>query len=278
MIPQDFYFCQPPRPGGPSCARCCGIYNYRGHDRKLVTGVLRLQTGLMAGWDGSEADLPRVRAEIEAGRPEARFAAVHNCPFAGFIDQQETRVGCLIHPTVRGSDRRDLSFYGPRTCGEARCLAHDRLSPAEAEVIREAAGDWYRYGLALADLDLIRDFFILCSRRLGGPVTLADAGRSAAALGDFLRLLEHWPLARDPGRFGRIEAIDLRHYEWIYAIDYERLGAARPFHHRIIVGLGSVIADRADLAAAVAAIDARVDDFARDWIRGGGAFNILPDG
>jgi hypothetical protein len=271
-------WCQPEDGSGASCARCCGIYNYRGHDRELVTRVLTRQTELLSGWDGSARELARIGAAARAQQPPARFAVIANCPFAGFLGPERTRVGCLIHPRRLGAERRDASPYGAATCGSARCSAHDRLRRAEAEALAAAAGgDWYRYGLALNDLDVIEDFLALAARLLGEPVTLAGVAvrpRALAALGNFLRLGEDWPLARDPERLGKVYAVDARFYEWTYAIDYERLGVARPFAHRMIVGLGSVIETRSELEGAVELIEERVEELARGWIVDGGAHKI----
>ncbi len=266
MVPamkNEFHLCHPaPRGALVSCASCCGIYNYRGHDRRLVSDVLAMQTALLESWDGSDEDMERVQREAEVRRPEPRFSVIYNCPFAGFLDAGRTRVGCLLHPLVHGRDLREYCRYGHRTCGEARCTAYTYLSPAEAEAVAAAAPDWYLYGLAITDIDLVKDFFELCEMRLVAPV---DAGRVARepalarAFGDYLALKERWPFATDPGRYGKYFFVG-RDYH-IYMIDYRRLGASFPHHDGILISLGSVIETRAELEQAVAIIDKKVDAF-----------------
>jgi hypothetical protein len=263
---EGFYLCQPApiRASSPACAACCGIYNYHGHDRDLVTAVLAMQTDLMAVWDGTDADLERTRAEIERRRPRPRFPAVYNCPFAGFYDQARTRVGCLLHPAVRGQELRGYCRYGARTCAEAKCLAYDYLTEPEALALAAAAQDWYIYGLAMTDVAILKDFLSLCQQTSGLPVPLERVAQETAparALADFLQLLEHWPFPRDPERFGKTYWIDDRHYAWTYQIEYERLGAPQPFHHRLLLALGAVIASRQELQQAIALIDAKAEAF-----------------
>jgi hypothetical protein len=268
----EFYLCQPEPRGDsiPSCAACCGIYNYPGHSRALVTEVLALQTELMAGWDGTDADIERVRSEAEARRPAPRFEVLYNCPFCGFLDPARARVGCLLHPRRLGRDRRDFCRFGHRTCAEARCASYTYLDRGEAEATMAAAGDWYLYGLALNDTDLIKDFFDLCERRLYGPVDPARVPADpalAAAFRDYLRLKEDWPLARDPGRFGKY-FFQGRNYN-VYLIDYLRLGVPRPPHDDIVTALGSVIETREELDRAVRTIDERIDAFVGLYGNGG---------
>ena len=263
----EFFLCQPePRCGSvPSCGNCCGIYNYMGHSRELVTDVLSRQTELMAGWDGTDADIERIRAEAERVRPPMRFSVLYNCPFSGFLDAGRTRVGCLLHPLnpgTRGRDLRDFCRYGHEICGEARCTAYTYLSEAEAAAVMAAAGDWYLYGLALTDIDLVKDFFELCEFRLFGPV---DPGRVVTdpalrqAFRDYLKLKESWPFARDPNRYGKYFFIGREYHQ--YAIDYRRLGVVRPVHDLILCALGSVIETTAELTQAVRLIDDRLDAF-----------------
>jgi hypothetical protein len=248
----------------PACASCCGIYNYYGHHRELITGVLSTQTKLMRSWDGSEKDIERIREEVEGNRPEPRFEVIYNCPFAGFLDPEQKRVGCLLHPGYIGEDLREFCRYGHRTCNQARCTAYTYLDRGEAEAVMAAAGDWYVYGLCITDIDLIKDFFELCEIKLYGPV---DPGRAAkdpelaAAFGRYLALKERWPFETDPGRFGKYYFVG-RDYH-VYNIDYPGLGISRPYHNDILLSLGSVIETREELDEAIGIIDRMVDEFVR---------------
>lgn len=267
---EEFYLCQPEsRTGfGVSCASCCGIYNYRGHHRGLVSEILEIQTALFSGWEGTAEAADRIVKEVERRRPAARFEVIYNCPFTGFLDAERTRVGCLLHPGHAGRDLRDFCRYGHRTCGEARCTAYTYLSEEEKAAVIAASGDWYLYGLCITDLDLVKDFFELCEMRLYQPV---DPGRAAREpelrrlFHDYLRLKEEWPWATDPGRFGKYYFVG-RDYH-VYLINYQKLGLSCPHHDGILLALGSVIETQKELTAALQIIDEKVEAFVRAYSR-----------
>lgn len=266
----DFYLCQPgPLLNSlPSCASCCGIYNYQGHDRELVSRTLELQTELMKSWDGTDEDIERIRFQAERSRPAVRFEVIYNCPFAGFLDDARTLVGCLLHPLFLGRDLREFCRYGRRTCGEARCSAYTYLNPGEARAVMAAAGDWYLYGLCITDIDLVKDFFELCEGRLYRPVSperVAQEPALARAFGRYLALKEDWPFATDPGRFGKY-FFEGKNYH-IYLIDYARLGISAPAYNGILLSLGSVFERAEELTAALSMIDEKVESFVELYSR-----------
>jgi len=266
----EFYMCQPPPTAMslPSCASCCGIYNYRGHNREMVTGTLAMQTELMESWDGTDDDIERVGKEVEARRPPVRFEVIYNCPFAGFLDGEQSRVGCLLHPLHLGEDLRRYCRYGRRTCGEAKCTSYTYFRRNEARAVMAAAGDWYLYGLCINDIDLVKGFFELCASRLHAPVMLDRVSVEPAlarAFSGFLALKEDWPFARDPGRYGKYYFVE-RNYN-IYRIDYRGFGASRPVHDGVLLSLGSVIESRDEVFAAIEIIDDKVDAFLGEYAR-----------
>lgn len=263
-MPEEFHLCQPDKIGAgvPSCASCCGIYNYFGHNRELISGILRMQTGLARSWDGTDRDMERIQFEVLGKRPGPRFEVIYNCPHAGFLDREETRVGCLLHPGFAGKELRDYCRYGHRTCGEARCTAYTYFDEGEAAAVAAGAGDWYIYGLCITDIDLVKDFFELCEMKRYGPVDAARVAGDpelARAFGDYLKLKGNWPFATDPARFGKYYFVD-RNY-LLYSIDHRRLGSSPCFHDGILLSLGSVIETGDDLARAISLVDEKVDAF-----------------
>jgi len=265
VMPDDsFYLCQaePLSRGVPSCASCCGVYNYRGHSRELITEILEMQTALVESWDGTDEDIDRIAEQAVRQRPAARFEVIYNCPFAGFWDAERTRVGCLLHPLHLGQDLREHCRYGRRTCAEARCTAYSYLSAEEGRAVMASCRDWYHYGLCITDIDLVKDFFELCEMRLLGPVDPGRVSREpelARAFGDYLDLKESWPYATDPGRFGKYYFVE-KNYR-IYIIDYLKLGVRAPAHNDILLSLGSVLETSQQLLDAVSLIDEKVDAF-----------------
>ncbi len=264
MIEENFYLCQPEPVCGkvPSCASCCGIYNYRGHKRELVTNVLSQQTELLKGWDGTDGDMDRIREEAESKRPPQRFEVIYNCPFAGFLDPERTRVGCLLHPLLRGEDLREYCRYGRKTCGEAKCQAYTYLSEGEARAVMASAADWYIYGLSITDIDLIRDFFEIAEMKTYKPLSPDRVEKSAELcriFGEYLSWKETWHLARDPGRFGKYYFRE-RDY-MVYSIDYRSLGWSDRTYNGILLSLGSVIESRPELEQALRLIDGKIEEF-----------------
>jgi hypothetical protein len=216
----------------------------------------------MAEWDHTEPDIERIREEVEKRRPPVRFDVIYNCPFSGFLDEGRTRVGCLLHPLRLGQDLRDHCRYGHRTCGEARCAAYSYISEAEARAVMAAALDWYVYGLAITDADLVKDFFELCEMKLYMPVDperVVHYPELRRTFGEYLSLKEDWFLARDPGRFGKYYFVG-KNYN-VYFIEYHQLGLMAPRYNDIILALGSVIETRTELEQALEIIDRKVDAF-----------------
>lgn len=63
----------------------------------------------------------------KTGRPLPEF---HHCPYLGFIGEEKSRVGCMLHPMAegnRGTDFRGLSHYGSMTCSIYFCPTHTRI-------------------------------------------------------------------------------------------------------------------------------------------------------
>jgi len=260
----EFHLCQPEKllAGVPSCASCCGIYNFHGHDREMITRNLEMQTDMMSKWDGTDNGIEAIRAKVEADRPPPRFSVIYNCPFAGFLDNEHTRVGCLLHPLLLGEDKRDHCRYGHRTCGEAKCTSYTYLDDGEGRAVMAAAPDWYIYGLSITDIDLVKDFFDLCEFALYGPVDASRVAKEpelARIFGEYLSFKENWPFATDPGRFGKYYFVEKNYY--LYSINYREIGLGAPRHNGIMLSLASVIESKEDLEAALKIVNDKVEEF-----------------
>jgi hypothetical protein len=144
--------------GAASCGACCGLYNRAQLSRPGVAAALSRRTAALR-------DLPRTaEAYGAAARALARseepalFPLVRVCPLLGWLDAEETRVGCLAHPLVTGgADLRDCGAYDARICESFLCPSHTWLSEDEAALAAEAcAGDPYLYGLVVTDVPFLR--------------------------------------------------------------------------------------------------------------------------
>jgi hypothetical protein len=138
-----------------SCGACCGLYNRRDHGRAAIRAELSRRTRALR-------NVPRTReafraASAELAAPEPLFPSIRVCPLLGFIDEGETRVGCLAHPKATGGpDLRDCGVYDAKVCDTFFCPSFAFLSEEEAAIAEEATGDFHLYGLVVTDVPFLR--------------------------------------------------------------------------------------------------------------------------
>jgi hypothetical protein len=105
----------------------------------------------------------------------------YSCEFVGFLNEAETRVGCMLHPLARGNggtDWRGLSFHGAMACQGFFCRSYRELSPVQKKIILSTVNDWFLFGLVISDADLILSFFRLVEENSIDPATLLVAPAS----------------------------------------------------------------------------------------------------
>ena len=105
----------------------------------------------------------------------------YSCEFVGFLNAEETLVGCMLHPLARGNggtDWRGLSFHGAMACQGFFCRSYRELSPVQKEIILATVNDWFLFGLVISDADLIHSFFRLVEENSIDPATLLVAPAS----------------------------------------------------------------------------------------------------
>jgi hypothetical protein len=158
--------CQRP---GASCGACCGLYNARDHARAPLEAVLRRRTRALRRLDPALPAFRAAAARLADEGPEPLFPSVRVCPLLGFLDEAETRVGCLAHPAATGgADLRAAGVYDAATCEMFLCPSHAWLSEAEAALAEGACRDWHLYGLVVTDVEFLR-------AGLGGVAALTGA-------------------------------------------------------------------------------------------------------
>jgi hypothetical protein len=115
----------------------------------------------------------------EKNREEEKFQPLdpefYSCEFVGFLNEEETRVGCMLHPLARGNggtDWRGLSFHGAMACQGFFCRSYRELSPVQKEIILSTVNDWFLFGLVISDADFIHSFFRLVEENLIDHATL----------------------------------------------------------------------------------------------------------
>jgi len=269
----DKYFphlCQPD--ACKSCGACCGLYNYADSSRDSLARRLRRRTGLMAGADKSPAGLAEFARMIrETEDMTKRYEVIYCCEYLGFLDPEERRVGCLLHPRQNGgADRRGASFYGRELCDGHFCPSYHYLARNEKLSLLHVIDDWYLYGLVVTDIDLVKSYFQLIS---DGSYETPDPelfreGEIRAAARAFFALKLSWPFRdADMHRLGKYY-FDGSQY-MIKHIDYEALGAERSRFDRIFMSLTSEFSRREDVLAAEKLIGRHIDAFLRAYGSGG---------
>jgi hypothetical protein len=247
-----------------SCAACCGLYNFA--DRSPAATQRRLDRrtdAVRAAWPDVD-ELAAARDELLAAeREEVLFAGVRVCPFAGWVE--DGRVGCLLHPTRHpdGADLRDLAVYPKEVCRDHFCAPHDWLRPVEVALAQTCTG--VSYGLVVTDAGVVKGVRQLLEDALGGPLSVARVERTRDALGALWRALLDWPHRDpDPQRFGGFhvvsdEAVERTLPSCLAGLDVDASHAQRV----VLDGLGTAVRDAPHARAALAALDALIEEAAR---------------
>ncbi len=191
---EDFYLCMPDQE--KSCGACCGLYNFVDHSRDFITFILRRRKKLFNTWND---DLRAYRMYMEKiEKPDILFPTIYTCPFLSFLDEDERKVGCLLHPRYRGDDLRDVAFYGSKICNEHRCVSYFYYRPVEIEAILKFTHDWYLYGIVLHDIDFVKSFFHLIESRIARKIKKDDLSVEGVKIGfeKYFNLKENWPFLK----------------------------------------------------------------------------------
>lgn len=140
-----------------SCGACCGLYNRADLSREATTAELRKNTALLSEAPRTEEAYRAAVARRSRELPTPLFPSVRTCPLLGFLDADETRVGCLAHPAITGGpDLRACGVYDALTCDAFLCPSHAYLSEEEAGFAATAAGDFFLYGLVVTDAPFLQ--------------------------------------------------------------------------------------------------------------------------
>lgn len=251
-----------------SCGACCGLYNYADSSRSSLVERLRRRTDLFHRMVAGPEDLASFSARILAAEDQRkRYEVIYCCEYAGFLDPEEDRVGCLLHPEQNGGvDMRHVSFYGQQLCKGHFCPSYHYISPQEKAALISIIHDWYLYGLCVTDIDLVKSYFRLISDGVSEMPSvekfrMEPLRRAAFA---FFSLKTAWPF-RSPSadRFGKY-FFDGSQY-MISHIDYEALGCQKSRFDTIFLSLSSEFRDGGEVKRAEEMIERRIDEFINSY-------------
>lgn len=142
MYYQKIILCQPD--SGKGCCACCGLFNLYDISMENLTRFL--------GDEWYRFSLGDMYRALEGKENPAEFrirdSTSYICPYQAFID--ESRPGCLLHPGVEG-EKRDVSLFGSRICGDFLCPAHEILDDELKGILIDNIHHWYYYSIAIID-------------------------------------------------------------------------------------------------------------------------------
>jgi hypothetical protein len=217
--------------------------------------------------DGPD-DLKAFSQLITESEPQEKiYEVIYCCEYLGFLDDNEKKVGCLLHPIQNGGeDLRDVSFYGKELCDGHFCPSYYYISRHEKLALLNIIDDWYLYGLCVTDIDLVKEYFRFISDGVGempSPDKFHN-GQLKQIAHRFFSLKLSW-LFRSPetNRFGKYY-FDGSQY-MIHHIDYDSLGCERSRFDKIFLSLTSQFTNQEELKQGEKIIQENIDEFIQKY-------------
>lgn len=263
MTDSDFFvLCQPDK--GKSCGACCGLYNYVDSSRASLELRLRSRTGRFRRLVRNPGDLERYSKETLAAEDfRKRYEVIHCCEYLGFLDQEEKKVGCLLHPMQNdGVDMRDVSFYGQELCAGHLCPSHYFIPRSQLKILIKIIDDWYLYGLILTDIDLVVKYFQIIADKVGAELKpeIFDHADLKNIVREYFDWKMTWPFrSLETNRLGKYY-FDGSQY-MISHIDYEKFGRSVSPLNSILLSFSSSLNTAGELEAAEKMIWSNIEKF-----------------
>ena len=260
--------CQPD--AGKSCGACCGLYNYVDSSRSSLEQRLHARAKRFREMVKNPGDVELYASQTLAAEDFAkRYEVIYCCEYLGFLDGEEKKVGCLLHPQQNsGIDLRTCSFYGQEICAGHICPSHHFIPRAQSQILIKIIDDWYLYGLCLTDIDLVKTYFRLIADRIGGelkPEVFNNESLKNIAL-EFFHWKITWPFrSPETNRLGKYY-FDGSQYMISY-IDYAKFGKEISVFDPIFLSLSSSFQDVAQLDAAERLVGSNIEKFVSTYHR-----------
>lgn len=256
---QFIHLCQPD--SDKSCGACCGLYNYADSTKDSLIKRLRNRTQIFRETVTDASDLKVFSDWIKKIESDEKlYEVIYCCEYLGFLDDEEKRVGCLLHPLQNnGMDMREVSFYGKELCDGHFCPSYHFISREEKRSVVRIIDDWYLYGLCITDIDLVKEYFRFISEGIGEvPRPEQFEGKLKDIALDFFSLKICWPFrSTDTNRFGKYY-FDGSQY-MISHIDYDALGCERSKFDKIFLSLTSRFRTLEELRSAEKMIEDNIE-------------------
>jgi hypothetical protein len=260
--------CQPDE--GKSCGACCGLYNYVDSSRSSLKLRLRSRTKRFHQIVTNPGDVERYAKETLTEEDfSKRYEVIYCCEYLGFLDKEEKKIGCLLHPMQNsGLDLRDCSFYGQELCAGHLCPSHYFIPQSQSQILIKIIDDWYLYGLCLTDIDLVTTYFRLLADRVGRelkPELFDNVDLKNIAL-EYFNWKTTWPYrSLETNRLGKYY-FDGSQYMISY-IDYAKFGREISPLNAIFLSLSSSFKNSGELEAGERLIWSNIENFVSTYRR-----------
>jgi hypothetical protein len=265
-VPGGVYLCQVNE--RISCGACCGLYNVNDPSFDTLLGLLSYRTDVFSRLPRDVDSILAFKKDVEIREKQKRpFPEFHHCPYIGLVGEKRSRVGCLLHPLAHGNkgiDFRGLSSYGGMACRVYFCPSHYDLPVAIREIVREAARDWYLYGLVITETKMLTAFFREVERRINQPIAKEDIienNQCLEAVRQFLKLKLYWPF-----RLSSVQGLCNYFFgDNLYStpsVNYEAIGRTTSRYDTIFRCLVSYFYSESELRNAENLLDVLIDKLA----------------
>jgi len=194
--PGGVYLCQVNE--NISCGACCGLYNVQDLSREKLYDMLFRRTDDFSKVPRETEAITNFGEEVLYKNNKRPYDEFYHCPYIGLIGKERMRAGCLLHPMADGNNGIDysgLGFYGSMTCHIYFCPSYTILPENYKRIIREAADDWYSYGLIITETVLINAFFSEIEGCLQSKIDETDIHMNQALIGiikEFIGFKANW--------------------------------------------------------------------------------------
>lgn len=153
---------------GSSCGACCGLFNLdypHSHLRKILDERTKIFSEEVDYSKRETVISYREKFEQKEDSFPKKDATIYNCPFLGFIEPAQNRIGCMIHPIRTGDPKsQNFSFYGASICQTYDCKNKERRNSKDWESFFDSLSlTEYQYSNLAGDhilITRIEDFFI----------------------------------------------------------------------------------------------------------------------
>lgn len=153
---------------GSSCGACCGLFNLdyaHSHLQKILYDRTEKFSETVDYSKRETVISYREEFEQKENSYLKKDATIYNCPFLGYIESDQKRIGCMIHPIKTGDPKsQNFSFYGASICQSYDCKNKERKNVSDWEEFLVSLNlDSYQYSNLAGDhilITRIEEFFI----------------------------------------------------------------------------------------------------------------------